>query len=392
MSPDPEPQAVELEAEQEVDFGRYGRTIAARWWLLVVGAVIGALIGFLVSLSDGKIYKATAQVYLGQPLAPDSAAAVTTSPTTLGLVQAFITSEEAIEKAASAAGLRPSRLRDNVTVRAIPGHVDHQAGLSGAAALDSGHRLLAREDRRRGEPPGETGRGRGRYVHEDEDRHARPAARVHRHAARDRERAPAAARASQKQIVADRSLSPVEKLVALTNLNSEITLAEQRQATLELNRFNTTRALSLAKDIEASRVTATGGGRADGADEPADERARRRLHRPPARDRGGALLGSRRGSHGSTQRLGHARRQDRSRRRPRLRRGEAAPRDAGGDPRLRRSHLRRRRRVARRHGRDAAVAERARPADPARAEPAASAPPSSPATSRRSRTASTSRA
>ena len=65
-----------------------------------------------------------------------------------------------------------------------------------------------------------------------------------------------AARASQKEIVADRTLSPVEKLVALTNLNSEITLAEQRQVTLELNRYNTTRALSLAKDIEASRITA----------------------------------------------------------------------------------------------------------------------------------------
>ena len=49
-------------------------TIAARWWLLVVGAVLGALIGFLFSLSDGKIYKATAQVYLGQPLAPAAAA------------------------------------------------------------------------------------------------------------------------------------------------------------------------------------------------------------------------------------------------------------------------------------------------------------------------------
>ena len=66
----------------------------------------------------------------------------------------------------------------------------------------------------------------------------------------------AGARASQRQIVGDGSLSPVEKLVALTNLNSEITLAEQRLATLEINRFNTTRAVSLAKDIEASRVTA----------------------------------------------------------------------------------------------------------------------------------------
>ena len=66
----------------------------------------------------------------------------------------------------------------------------------------------------------------------------------------------AAARAQQKEIVADPTLSPVEKLVALTTLNTEITLAEQRQVTLELNRFNTTRAVSLAKDIEASRVTA----------------------------------------------------------------------------------------------------------------------------------------
>ncbi len=74
------------------------------------------------------------------------------SPTTLGLVQAFVTSEEAIEKAASAAGLRPSRLRDNVTVRPIPGTSTTQAGLSGAAALDSGHGL-ARAGRR---PPRRT--------------------------------------------------------------------------------------------------------------------------------------------------------------------------------------------------------------------------------------------
>ena len=141
MSPDPEPQAVELEAEQEVDFGRYARTIAARWWLLVVGAVLGALIGFLVSLSDGKIYKGTAQVYLGQPLAPDSAAAVTTSPTTLGLVQAFITSEEAIETAAAAAGHATVEAARQGHRASDSGHLDHQTGLSGAAALDPGHRL-----------------------------------------------------------------------------------------------------------------------------------------------------------------------------------------------------------------------------------------------------------
>jgi hypothetical protein len=65
-----------------------------------------------------------------------------------------------------------------------------------------------------------------------------------------------AARTQLDQIVSDDSLSTVEKLVLVTNTNAEITFAEQRQATLEVNRFNLTRAVSLARDIEASRVTA----------------------------------------------------------------------------------------------------------------------------------------
>lgn len=256
MNPDPEPAAVELEAEQEVDFGRYGRAIAARWWLLVVGAVLGALIGFLVSLSDGKIYKATAQVYLGQPLAPDSAAPVTTPPTTLGLVQAFVTSEEAIEKAASAVGLRPSRLRNSVTARAIPGASTTRQAVPApllsiqvtganraktAAAANNLARQVVDEV--------------GPYTKTKIETLERQLAYIDTQLEIVNARLNAA-RAQQKETVADRTLTNVEKLLALTNLNTEITLAEQRQVTLELNRFNTTNAVSLARDIEQSRVTA----------------------------------------------------------------------------------------------------------------------------------------
>lgn len=256
MNPDPEPAAVELEAEQEVDFGRYGRAIAARWWLLVVGAVLGALIGFLVSLSDGKIYKATAQVYLGQPLAPDSAAPVTTPPTTLGLVQAFVTSEEAIEKAASAVGLRPSRLRNSVTARAIPGASTTRQAVPApllsiqvtganraktAAAANNLARQVVDEV--------------GPYTKTKIETLERQLAYIDTQLEIVNARLNAA-RAQQKETVADSTLTNVEKLLALTNLNTEITLAEQRQVTLELNRFNTTNAVSLARDIEQSRVTA----------------------------------------------------------------------------------------------------------------------------------------
>jgi hypothetical protein len=55
------------EAEQEVDFARYGRMLARRWWLVAVGVVAGAVIGYLVALGGTKLYDATATIYVGQP-------------------------------------------------------------------------------------------------------------------------------------------------------------------------------------------------------------------------------------------------------------------------------------------------------------------------------------
>jgi len=258
MSPDSEPQPpVELEAEQEVDFGRYGRKIAARWWLLVAGAVLGALIGFLISLDSGSQYKATAQVYLGQPLAPDSAAPVTTPPTTLGLVTAFVTSEESIRKAAALANLRPGKLRQSVTARPIPGLTNTKQAqpaplLSITVTGSSRAKTALAANALARQAVAEVGAYTGTKIETLEQQLSYIDTQlilVNRRID--------SARASQEEIVADKSLSPTEKLVALTNLNSEVSLAEQRQVTLELNRFNTRRAVSLAKDVEQSRVTAT---------------------------------------------------------------------------------------------------------------------------------------
>jgi capsular polysaccharide biosynthesis protein len=256
VSTEQERAQVELEAEQEIDFGRYARTVAARWWLLVLGAVLGALIGFLVSLSGGKLYKATAQVYLGQPLAPDSAAAVTTPPTTLGLVQAFVTSEEAVEKAASAVGLRPSKLRNSVTARAIPGTSTTRQAFPApllSIQVTGSHRAktAAAANHLARQVVDEVGPYTKTKIETLERQLAYIDTQLEIVNARLN-----AARAQRQEIAGDRSLSTTERLLALTTLNTEITLAEQRQVTLELNRFNTTNAVSLARDIEQSRVTA----------------------------------------------------------------------------------------------------------------------------------------
>jgi capsular polysaccharide biosynthesis protein len=55
------------EAEQEVDFARYARMLLKRWWLVLIGVVAGAVIGFLLSLGGAKVYSAQATIYLGQP-------------------------------------------------------------------------------------------------------------------------------------------------------------------------------------------------------------------------------------------------------------------------------------------------------------------------------------
>ena len=55
------------EAEQEVDFGRYWRLIVSRWWLVALGFVVGALVGYAISLGGSQQFKATTTLYLGQP-------------------------------------------------------------------------------------------------------------------------------------------------------------------------------------------------------------------------------------------------------------------------------------------------------------------------------------
>src|SRR5712691_12039767 len=123
MTTEPQRRSVpDLDAEQEVDFGRYWRTIAARWWLPVGLLIAGLVIGYLVSLgTNSTTYRATAQVYLGQPLAPGGAAAVSSAPTTLGLVSNLVTSTATVRAVADKVGLKPGRLRGHITTKPILG-------------------------------------------------------------------------------------------------------------------------------------------------------------------------------------------------------------------------------------------------------------------------------
>jgi hypothetical protein len=88
-APAPPQRGFDPEAEQEVDFARYVRLLGIRWWLLAAGLVAGAVIGYLVSLGGTQVYKATATIYLGQPLTATGNAAVQgaqTNPSAVGQI------------------------------------------------------------------------------------------------------------------------------------------------------------------------------------------------------------------------------------------------------------------------------------------------------------------
>jgi capsular polysaccharide biosynthesis protein len=111
----------DLDAEREVDLGRHWQALSQRWWLPVAGLILGAVIGYLVSVGGNQVYTAKTTVYLGQPLSPVGSVqlqGLATNPSTVGTI---IHSEAALRQAARTAGMPVGKLRGHVTSRPVAG-------------------------------------------------------------------------------------------------------------------------------------------------------------------------------------------------------------------------------------------------------------------------------
>jgi hypothetical protein len=248
---------VDLDAEREVDLRSTWDRITARWWLPVGGFVLGAILGVLVSVGSGDVYRAEALVYLGQPFTPAGGGQLQSLQTNPKTVSEIVRSESAIKTAANAADMRPGQLRGNVTSTAVvqPGQVARNftplveiqvrapTRVKSEKAADSFANTVVTSvvpyiDQKINLLEKQIADGT-RQLDEIDDRIA-------------------TANRQQRLAFANPNLSLGEKLLVSANSNLTLNAAESRRAAVEQGRNSAEQLLSLARNVELSRVVQPG--------------------------------------------------------------------------------------------------------------------------------------
>ena len=114
------PAPPDLDAEEEVDLGRYGHALLARWWLLLAGLIAGAILGYLSTLGGAQVYRAQAVTYMGQPLGSGQSQvqALNTNPSA---AKTIITSDAVVRRVARRVGMTQGQIRNGTSVTAVQG-------------------------------------------------------------------------------------------------------------------------------------------------------------------------------------------------------------------------------------------------------------------------------
>jgi hypothetical protein len=111
----------EIDVEQEVDFRPYFRALVRGWWLIGGGLVIGAVLAVALTLGSGKLYKAKATIYLGQPTAVNNSAQIQTLATNPSTVNRIVQSHAVLAQVSKESGLALDKLSSGVSTATVSG-------------------------------------------------------------------------------------------------------------------------------------------------------------------------------------------------------------------------------------------------------------------------------
>jgi hypothetical protein len=246
------PLSPALDEEQEVDLSSAWQRLKLRWWLPIGGLVIGAVVGIMLALASGSVWRAQTIVYLGQPFAPlggGQIQSLATNPRTVGDI---IRSEAALKNASAVSGIPISQLRASISTRELlaAGQLRGINPLMEIAVKGNGKRkvelaadaLASRVTERVSV-----------YVTEKvtllEEQVERSELQLEEVNERIR-----IAQEQQAAIIADQSVPLDQRLLITANLNSVVTTADARRAAIQDDLSESSQLLNLAENVESSRV------------------------------------------------------------------------------------------------------------------------------------------
>ncbi len=236
--------------EQEVDLRSVASRLAARWWLLAAGLIGGGLLGIAAAAGGGQVFRGETLLYLGQPFG--TGGQITSLATNPRTVSEIIRSETALTQAANESGLPVARLRGHVTSQAVT--------TTGQTRITSPLVVIAVEGPSRDKVEKaadalaqEVIANVATYVDKKIELLDAQIASSEEELARVDQRVNDAV-AQLQDVRADKTLSSTEKLIATSSLNSTIGFAEQRRGTVQQELFQNQQLLSLAENVEKSRV------------------------------------------------------------------------------------------------------------------------------------------
>jgi hypothetical protein len=232
----------DLDAEREVDLGRYLDALVARWWLPLAGMVVGLALGYLLALGGKEVYRAEATVYVGTPYGPGGTGVLQTIATNPNIVGRIARGQETIAEVSSESGMSLRELRAGVSTRAI------RTGV--ARTLPSQLYVVSVKGSRRAEVRSATIAIADRIV-DEVGGYARLKRQTFREELASNNRQLAAIDdLIEETEAAMRGASGTERLTQATLLLS----VEQRRGTLEQDRLQARQLLALAEQVELPRI------------------------------------------------------------------------------------------------------------------------------------------
>jgi capsular polysaccharide biosynthesis protein len=243
---------IDPDAEREIDLRSVWTRLAARWWLPVGGLVVGAVLGVLVSLAGGEVYKAETLLYLGQPFTPGGGSQIQSLATNPKTVNETIHSEGALDAAAKAAGMRRAQLRGNVTSSTVV-TAGQSKTTSPLVTIQVQAPTKAKAEKAANSLANSVIGHVSPYV-DEKMQLLRNQITLNETQLKAVDQRIATATQQQNLALNDSSLSLAEKLLVSTNSNATINNAEQRRASVLADLNSARQLLALAEDVEQSRI------------------------------------------------------------------------------------------------------------------------------------------